>query len=144
MESSAREEDFGPCESRAQGLFRRREDVLGEDLDNTLNSLSWSHSPHFFFLQKWLNNAVFIGTIATTLLNFIPPNDGPGLISAALFTFAALLAIAYSAGIFVYRSYKLRERHAEGLYYDKYGPTVLCGVLFVALAANLGLRWSQM
>ncbi|PPQ68637.1 hypothetical protein CVT26_002921 [Gymnopilus dilepis] len=93
---------------------------------------------------KWLNNAVFIGSIATTLLNFIPPEDTRGLISAALFTFAALLAIAYSAGIFIYRSYRLRERHAEGLYYDKYGPTVLCFVLFCALAANVGLRWSQM
>ncbi|KAF5327655.1 hypothetical protein D9619_004796 [Psilocybe cf. subviscida] len=93
---------------------------------------------------KWLNNAVFIGTIATTLLNFVPPEDTRGLISAALFTLAALLAIAYSAGIFVYRSYRLRERHAEGLYYDKYGPTVLCAVLFTALATNIGLRWSQM
>ncbi|KAF8969162.1 VTC domain-containing protein [Flammula alnicola] len=93
---------------------------------------------------KWLNNAVFIGTIATTLLNFIPPEDTRGLISAALFTFAALLAIAYSAGIFIYRSYRLRERYAAGLYYDKYGPTVLCAVIFLALATNIGLRWSQM
>ena len=60
-----------------------------------------------------------------------------------MFTLAALMAIAYSAGIFVYRSYKLREREAEGLYYDKYGPTVLCGMLFLALATNVGLRWSQ-
>ncbi|KAF9467991.1 VTC domain-containing protein [Collybia nuda] len=93
---------------------------------------------------KWINNAVFIGTIATTLLNFIPPEDSRGLISAALFTFAALLAIAYSMGIFVYRSYKLRERHAEGLYYDKYGPTILCLVLFLALMTNIGLRVSEM
>lgn len=54
------------------------------------------------------------------------------------------MAIAYSAGIFVYRSYRLRERYAEGLYYDKYGPTILCAVLFLALATNIGLRWSQM
>ena len=94
--------------------------------------------------QKWLNNAVFIGTIATTLLNFVPPEDTRGLISAAFFTLAALMAIAYSAGIFIYRSYRLRERYAEGLYYDKYGPTILCAVLFLALATNIGLRWSQM
>ncbi|KAG5646965.1 hypothetical protein DXG03_001688 [Asterophora parasitica] len=93
---------------------------------------------------KWMNTAVFIGTIATTLLNFTPPEDSRGLISAAFFTFTALLAIAYSVGIFVHRSYKLRERHAEGLYYDKYGPTVLCGVLFLALATNIGLRVSEM
>jgi uncharacterized membrane protein YidH (DUF202 family) len=92
----------------------------------------------------WLNNAVFIGTIATTLLNFIPPDDSRGLIIAAFFTFAALLAIAYSVGIFVYRTRRLRERHAEGLYYDKYGPTALCFVLFLALATNIGLRVEDM
>jgi hypothetical protein len=95
-------------------------------------------------VQKWLNNAVFIGTIATTLLNFTSPEDSRGLISAALFTLAALLAIAYSATIFVYRAYRLRARRAEGLYYDKYGPTLLCFVLFLALATNIGLRVSEM
>ncbi|KAJ7067167.1 VTC domain-containing protein [Mycena amicta] len=93
---------------------------------------------------KWAHNAVFIGTIATTLLNFTQPNDTYGLISAALFTFAALLAIAYSAAIFVYRAYRLRARSAEGLYYDKYGPTVLCAVLFFAMAANIGMRVAEM
>ncbi|KAF8656227.1 hypothetical protein AX16_002663 [Volvariella volvacea WC 439] len=93
---------------------------------------------------KWLNTAVFVGSIATTLLNFIPPEDTRGLISAALFTFAALCAIAYSGGIFVYRATKIRQRSAEGLYYDKYGPTVLCFVLFLALATNIGLRASEM
>ncbi|KAF8843707.1 SPX-domain-containing protein [Paxillus ammoniavirescens] len=93
---------------------------------------------------KWLNFAVLIGSIATTLLNFIPPEDIRGLISAALFTFAALLAIAYSAVIFVYRALRLRARSAEGLYYDKYGPTILCFVLIAALATNIGLRVGEM
>lgn len=93
--------------------------------------------------QKWLNNAVFVGTIATTLLNFIPPNDQGGLISAAFFTFAALLSIAYAAGIFLYRSKRLKARRASGLYYDKYGPTALCAVLLLALATNIGLRVSD-
>ncbi|KAJ6624040.1 VTC domain-containing protein [Mycena sp. CBHHK59/15] len=93
---------------------------------------------------KWLNNAVLIGSIATALLNFTSPDDSRGLISAALFTFTALLAIAYSAAIFVFRAYRLRARRAEGLYYDKYGPTLLCLVLFFALATNIGLRVSEM
>ncbi|KAF8740092.1 hypothetical protein AX14_008722 [Amanita brunnescens Koide BX004] len=93
---------------------------------------------------KWLNNAVFVGTIATTLLNFIPPDDKGGLISATFFTFAALLSIAYAAGIFLYRSKRLKARRAEGLYYDKYGPTALCAVLLLALATNIGLRVSDM
>ncbi|KAF7328026.1 SPX domain-containing protein [Mycena kentingensis (nom. inval.)] len=93
---------------------------------------------------KWLHNAVFIGTIATTLLNFTQPTDTYGLISAALFTAAALLAIAYAAAIFVYRAYRLRARRASGLYYDRYGPTVLCAVLFLAMAANVGMRIAEM
>ncbi|PFH52944.1 hypothetical protein AMATHDRAFT_73772 [Amanita thiersii Skay4041] len=93
---------------------------------------------------KWLNTAVFVGSIATTLLNFVPPDDKKGLISAAFFTFAALLSVAYAAGIFLYRSYRLRGRHAEGLYYDKYGPTILCSVLFLSLATNIGLRVADM
>jgi hypothetical protein len=65
------------------------------------------------------------------------------LISAAIFTFAALLAIAYSAILFVFRSIRLRARRAEGLYYDKYGPTVLCFVLLGAIGTNVGMRLSQ-
>lgn len=93
---------------------------------------------------KWLSFAVLIGSIATTLLNFVPADDPRGLISAALFTLAALLAIAYSAIIFVYRALRLRARCAEGLYYDKYGPTVLCFVLLAALGTNIGLRVADM
>ncbi|KAJ3983340.1 SPX-domain-containing protein [Lentinula detonsa] len=93
---------------------------------------------------KWLNISVFIGTIATTLLNFTSPEDSRGLISAALFTLCALIAIAYSAGVFVYRSYRLRARRAEGFYYDKYGPTLLCFMLAAAMAVNIGLRVGEM
>lgn len=87
---------------------------------------------------------VLVGSISTTLLNFIPPEDIKGLIAAGLFTLAALLAIAYSSGIFVYRAYKLRKRHADGLYYDKWGPTVLCTVLAAALLTNIGMRVNEM
>jgi hypothetical protein len=90
--------------------------------------------------QKWLRFGVLIGTIATALLNFVSPNDVKGLVAASLFTFAALLAIAYSGVIFVIRSRKLRKRRANGLYYDPYGPTVLCFVLGVALLTNIILR----
>ena len=84
-----------------------------------------------------------IGSVATVLLNFTQPEDTRGMISAAAFTVASLLTIAYSCGIFVYRALKLRARDPEGLYYDKFGPTALVFVLFAALATNLGLRWSE-
>jgi len=93
---------------------------------------------------SWLHFAIYIGTIATTLLNFIPPDDERGLFCAALFTFAALLSIVYSAGIFVYRESRLRRRRAAGVYYDKYGPTILCAVLLGALMTNLVLRLTEL
>lgn len=93
--------------------------------------------------KKWLNTAVFIGTIATTLLNFVPADDQRGLISAALFTLCALLAVAYAGIIFVYRALRLRKRMAEGMYYDKYGPTILSIVLLAAMGTNIGLRWTE-
>ena len=95
-------------------------------------------------LQKWLHFAIYIGTIATTLLNFVDPEDTTGLISAGLFTFAALAAIAYSAIIFVYRAYAIRSRRADGMYYDKYGPTILSLLLLGALGVNIALRVKEM
>ncbi|KAF8271860.1 hypothetical protein EI94DRAFT_1567532, partial [Lactarius quietus] len=59
---------------------------------------------------KWLPTAIYIETIATTLLKFIPPHDERGLLCVSLFTFATLFAIVYSAGIFVYRAMHLRGR----------------------------------
>ncbi|KAH9944864.1 SPX-domain-containing protein [Amylocystis lapponica] len=92
---------------------------------------------------KWLHFAIYIATIATTLLNFVPPGDTVGLVSAGLFTLVALLAIAYSAVVFVYRALQLRRRRAEGLYYDKYGPTLLSVCLIGALVTNVGLRMRE-
>ncbi|KAF9648672.1 SPX-domain-containing protein [Thelephora ganbajun] len=94
--------------------------------------------------QKWLHFSIYIGTIATALLNFVEPGDTHGLVAAAMFTLAALITIAYSAIIFVYREMRLRTRSAEGWYYDKYGPTVLSFVLISALLTNIVLRLSEL
>ncbi|THH29918.1 hypothetical protein EUX98_g4267 [Antrodiella citrinella] len=93
---------------------------------------------------KWLHFAIYIGTIATTLLNFVEPEDTTGLISAGLFTFVALAAIAYSCIIFVYRAWSIRTRRADGMYYDKYGPTLLSFFLLSALGTNIILRVREM
>ncbi len=95
-------------------------------------------------VQRWLHLGIYIGTIATTLLNFIPPGDTVGLISAWVFTFVALISIAYAAIVFVYRALHLRQRRAEGMYYDRYGPTVLSVMLVGALATNIALRVREM
>ncbi|KIJ51444.1 hypothetical protein M422DRAFT_26858 [Sphaerobolus stellatus SS14] len=92
---------------------------------------------------RWLQFSVVIGSIATVLLNFTKPDDTRGLVSATIFTVAALTSIAYSCGIFVYRAYRLRHRYADGVYYDKFGPTALVVILFAALATNIFLRWTE-
>jgi hypothetical protein len=87
--------------------------------------------------------SIVICTIATALLNFIPPTDKAGLVAAILFTFASLASIAYSAAIFVYRAWALRRHRATGLYYDRYGPTMLCAIIAAAIAVNIGMRLSE-
>ncbi|KZT53506.1 SPX-domain-containing protein [Calocera cornea HHB12733] len=89
---------------------------------------------------KWQSFAILISAIATALLNFVPANDTIGIISAGAFTAAALTAIAYSALLYVWRALKLQKGEASSVYYDKYGPTVLCGVLLAATLLNVGLR----
>lgn len=70
---------------------------------------------------KWLQFSVLISSIAIALVNFTSTADRTGVISAALFTFAALASIAYSAISFVWRALKIRKREAVS-YYDKIGP----------------------
>ncbi|KAG8744137.1 vacuolar transporter chaperone [Ceratobasidium sp. 414] len=92
---------------------------------------------------KWLQFAVLIGTVATTLLNFSKPGDRVAFVSAICFTFASLLAIAYAGVIFVVRALKLRSREVSEWYYDRYGPTVLSVVLLASIATNLGMRLAE-
>lgn len=93
---------------------------------------------------KWLHFAIYIGTIATALLNFTKPGDTHGLVAATMFTLAALLTIAYSTAVFVHRELRMRTRSAEGWYYDKYGPSILSFALIAALLTNVILRLSEL
>ncbi|KZP00613.1 SPX-domain-containing protein [Calocera viscosa TUFC12733] len=93
---------------------------------------------------KWQSFAILISAIATALLNFVPADDTAGIISAGAFTAAALTAIAYSALLYVWRAKKLQKGEASSVYYDKYGPTVLCGVLLAATLLNVGLRFHEL
>ncbi|KAG8924478.1 vacuolar transporter chaperone [Tulasnella sp. 408] len=94
---------------------------------------------------KWLEITVLVGSIATTLLNFNDGHDTSGLISASIFTLAALVAILYTCIIFVRRALALRRRDAvvTGVYYDKWGPTIFCLILGGAIVTNVGLRMAE-
>ncbi|KAG8895923.1 vacuolar transporter chaperone, partial [Tulasnella sp. 403] len=91
---------------------------------------------------RWLEVAVLIGSIATTLLNFGRPHDVTTIISATVFTVASLTAIVYAAWMYVRRALSLRHREASvtGVYYDKWGPSILCFILGGAVMANVWMR----
>lgn len=90
--------------------------------------------------------SVLIGSIATTLLNFNRADDAIGFISASIFTLASLVALVYSAWMFVRRAVSLRRREANvtGVYYDRFGPTILCFVLGAAILTNVGMRMTEL
>jgi hypothetical protein len=57
-------------------------------------------------------------------------------IAAGSFSVVAILSLLYSVLIYLYRSQSIRQRKAIK-YHDKYGPTVLCITLFVAVILNM-------
>ncbi|PFH60201.1 hypothetical protein XA68_11330 [Ophiocordyceps unilateralis] len=83
----------------------------------------------------WLEYSIYIGAIAVTLLNFGSQTSSPSFWTAAVFTLLAILSLAYSVTIYLYRSRAIRKRTAAK-YYDRWGPSVLCLALFVAVAMN--------
>jgi hypothetical protein len=60
-------------------------------------------------------------------------------IASGVFSLVAILALLYSVGIYLYRSQAIRTRKAIK-YHDKYGPTILCGALFIAVVLNAGFE----
>jgi hypothetical protein len=86
-----------------------------------------------FFAQ--LEFSIYISTIAVTLLNFGAKPSPASFIASGIFTVLAIVALIYSVGTYLYRAKAIRARKAVK-YHDKYGPTVLCGALFLAVILN--------
>ncbi|KAK0731797.1 VTC domain-containing protein [Lasiosphaeris hirsuta] len=88
----------------------------------------------------WLEFSIYIGTIAVTLLNFSAKNGGrTSFVAAGAFTVLAIMALCYAVTIYLYRSMAIRTRQVAR-YYDKWGPSVLCGSLFIAVALNFAFE----
>ncbi|KAG0650844.1 Vacuolar transporter chaperone 4 [Hyphodiscus hymeniophilus] len=83
----------------------------------------------------WLEFSIYIGTIAATLLNFGAKPTPMSFAAAGAFSIVAILSLLYSVGIYLYRSQAIRQRKAIK-YHDKYGPSILCGILFAAVILN--------
>ena len=66
------------------------------------------------------------------------------LYSSIAFTALAVLALFYSMALYLYRSELLRERReGRNVWYDKWGPSVLCVGLFACCAVSFGLRFGS-
>ncbi|KAG0150305.1 hypothetical protein CROQUDRAFT_212469 [Cronartium quercuum f. sp. fusiforme G11] len=87
----------------------------------------------------WLEFSTLLGAIAVTLMNFTAVDDHVGFAASITFTIVALLSIIYSTGTYVRRVLSIRRRSASG-YHDPYGPTALCGILFLAVLINFHFR----
>ncbi|KAK3180229.1 vacuolar transporter chaperone [Lecanicillium sp. MT-2017a] len=100
--------------------------------------------PKVFFAAErtflgWLEYSIYIGTIAMTLLNFRSHPTPTSFWISGIFTVLALLSLLYSVIIYLYRSRSIRNRKAAK-YFDKWGPSVLCISLFVAVALNFAFE----
>jgi hypothetical protein len=86
--------------------------------------------------EAQLEFSIYIGTIAVTLLNFGEKPSGLSFLAAGAFTVVAVVALLYSVGIYLWRATAIRKRRAIR-YHDRWGPSVLCVALLVAVALNV-------
>lgn len=97
--------------------------------------------PKVFFANErtflsWLNFTVILGSLGVGLLNF---GDSVGRVSAGLFTFIAMLTMVYALVTYHWRARAIRLR-GSGPYDDRFGPTMLCFFLLIAVVVNFVLR----
>lgn len=90
-------------------------------------------------LLSWYEAGIVLGAVAAGLLNF---GDDVAVKAAFGFTFVAIAIVVYAMGMFLWRAAKIRQRRAVR-YDDRLGPTILCGLLFVATAVNFGMRFTE-
>jgi uncharacterized membrane protein YidH (DUF202 family) len=91
-------------------------------------------------LLSWYEAGIILGAIAAGLLNF---GDDDAVKGAFGFTIVAIAIIVYAMIMFLWRAAKIRQRRAVR-YDDRFGPTVLCGLLFIATAVNFGMRFAHL
>lgn len=76
------------------------------------------------------------------MLNFGSHPTRTHFLISGVFTLLAIMSLVYSVVIYLYRSRAIRNRKAAK-FYDKWGPSVLCGALFVAVALNFGFEGAE-
>ena len=106
--------------------------------------------PKVFFAAErtflsWFEFSIYLGAISALLLNFgVDSAEHKAKVRIALysawgFTVAAVVSLVYALGMYLWRIEKIKKRRAVR-YHDKWGPTVLCGMLLVSVALNVGFN----
>ncbi|KAI0999111.1 Vacuolar transporter chaperone 4 [Podosphaera aphanis] len=89
---------------------------------------------------SWLEYCVYIGYISVTILNFGPKNHLSDFLPALAFIVVAAISTIYAMGMYVHRSKAIRNRKVIR-YHDRFGPTVLCVIFFIAILLNF---WQEL
>jgi uncharacterized membrane protein YidH (DUF202 family) len=84
---------------------------------------------------SWFEFAIILSVVATTLLNFGGETKGALLYASLGFTVTAVVSLVYAAGLYLWRVHMMRTRRAVR-YHEKYGPTILCILIMIAVAIN--------
>ncbi|PQE27447.1 vacuolar transporter chaperone 4 protein [Rutstroemia sp. NJR-2017a BVV2] len=87
----------------------------------------------------WLEFSIYIGTIASTLVNFQSKPNVFSFITAGVFSLIAILSLSYSVGMYLWRSRGIRMK-MNIRYYDAWGPSILCAALAVGVLLNVGFE----
>ncbi|KAF9578814.1 hypothetical protein BGW38_005217, partial [Lunasporangiospora selenospora] len=85
----------------------------------------------------WIKFGLLLGSMALTLLSF---GEGTAGENVGLFlVLVAMAVLVYAMAIFHLRHEWLKALRTDVLYYDRVGPSILFGVLFLAYATNVAL-----
>lgn len=84
---------------------------------------------------SWFEFAIILSAVATTLLNFSGKSRNTLLYASLGFTVTAIASLVYAAGLYIWRVRMMRRRRAVR-YHEKYGPTVLCALMVLAVGVN--------
>ncbi|KAI6250094.1 Vacuolar transporter chaperone [Erysiphe necator] len=84
---------------------------------------------------SWLEYCIYLAYISVALLNFGTKNRQSDFFPAIAFIMVTIISTIYSMVMYGYRSRAIRIRRIIR-YHDRYGPSVLCFALFVAIIMN--------
>lgn len=86
---------------------------------------------------SWLSISLVFGATAHTLMNY---GDITSLITAGCFYITAILTILYSAGVYIFRVFSIRNKRAVR-YDDQLGPMLVCSALAISVGVSFIFRY---